>query len=698
MTYRLISFMLCTLWLANLYGQNLVPNPSFEDYIDVTNPNPIDCGLVPVRNWFTPTRSTDYFNADFTIFGSGRGVPNNGQGYQPARTGQAYVGQGIFSSESLNTNYAEHLEVALIDTLKLDSFYRVEIFVSRSNSSIDALGDYGILFTTEPVGDTICIPALEDPPRAIDRVPQLRYRGDFLIDTVNWIPLCWLYKADGTEKFMTLGTFGILPSSAYSGTGELMYYYVDDVSVTPVPLPLAEPILADTVYWCSSAPSVVLATTAAHGSYLWNTGEAASSITVSDPGWYWVETYALDCTLLRDSVWVALLDEAALDVGPPQLSVCPEDFPITLGTGSDLGSFSWNTGSTASSITLNAGGTYSVVQSYACGIFRDTITVLVDEPEPLALAPDSLVCASDFVTYILSASTVYDAYLWSTGATSASILLTTPGTYSLTVTHPCGTFTASHTLVFLDPPALLPMVDTVLCAGEVFNYTAPAGYISYEWSHGPQTASISLADTGTFTLVARHPCGDASTQLRLTYAPPLAVALADLPVIPLGERVRMQPQISSGAPVVWQWWPAEGLSCTDCPEPWLTPLQSGEYQLLVEDQYGCTATASVSMVVDASQPKLYAPNAFSPNGDGVNDQWTLYPGPAIDDILDLEVYDRWGSKVWQLLESAANAPLNGWDGKIAGQLAATGVYVWLAQVRLINGEVVLLKGEVLLVR
>jgi hypothetical protein len=54
--------------------------------------------------------------------------------------------------------------------------------------------------------------------------------------------------------------------------------------------------------------------------------------------------------------------------------------------------------------------------------------------------------------------------------------------------------------------------------------------------------------------------------------------------------------------------------------------------------------------------------------------------------------------VWQLPTGAADFPLTGWDGKVAGQPAAAGIYVWSAQMRLINGEVVPLKGEVLLVR
>lgn len=695
MHYLLLFLFFC---ISTLNAQNLVPNPSFENYTATPGINPLICGLVPVHNWFTPSRSTDYYNADFNISSSNQGVPSNFNGYQQAYTGQAYTGLGVYSLDTFNTVYAEHLAVELIDTLQRDSFYRVEIFVSRAEESIEALGDFGILFTNEALGDTTCIPGFEDYPVPIDTEPHLRYSSAPFFDTDNWIPLCWLYKADGTEKFMTFGTFSMVPSYAYSGAGRSMYYYVDDASIIPVPLPIAEPIPTDTVYWCDNMASVELSTTAVHNSYLWSTGEEASSITVSDPGWYWVETYALDCSPLRDSVWVAVLDEAALDVGPPQLSVCPEDLPITLNTGIDAGTFSWNTGSTASSITLNTGGTYTVIQSYPCGIFRDTITVIIDEPVPLVLAPDSLICPNDFIPYTLSANTVYDAYLWSTGDTSTSILVTTPGTYSLTVPHPCGTFTASHTLDFLDIPDLPPMIDTVLCSGESFSFTAPHGYTSYEWSHGPQTASVTLADTGTYTLVARHPCGDASTQLQLTYETPLQLTIpAPAPVV-LGERVRLQPQINNGVPVLWQWSPAEGFSCADCPQPWLMPLESGNFQLLVEDQYGCTASTNVSVIVDASKPNIYVPNAFSPNGDGVNDQWTLYPGPAIDDILALEVYDRWGGKVWQLPEGGTPPSLNGWDGKIAGQLAATGVYVWLAQVRLINGEVVPLKGEVMLVR
>lgn len=78
--------------------------------------------------------------------------------------------------------------------------------------------------------------------------------------------------------------------------------------------------------------------------------------------------------------------------------------------------------------------------------------------------------------------------------------------------------------------------------------------------------------------------------------------------------------------------------------------------------------------------------AFGPNGDGRNDIFVLSLCPEFEGLLSLRVYNRWSG----LLQSAPN----GWDG----EGALTGLYLWQAQAALINGEVVELKGEVLLAR
>ena len=95
---------------------------------------------------------------------------------------------------------------------------------------------------------------------------------------------------------------------------------------------------------------------------------------------------------------------------------------------------------------------------------------------------------------------------------------------------------------------------------------------------------------------------------------------------------------------------------------------------------------------------VYMPNVFSPNDDGVNDK--LYPqaGPNIKQIDRFEIFDRWGNMVWSAGPFQPNDPLYGWDGKLDGQPMDPAVFVYYVEVTLTTGEVVLLKGDVVLMR
>jgi gliding motility-associated-like protein len=97
---------------------------------------------------------------------------------------------------------------------------------------------------------------------------------------------------------------------------------------------------------------------------------------------------------------------------------------------------------------------------------------------------------------------------------------------------------------------------------------------------------------------------------------------------------------------------------------------------------------------------FYVPNAFSPNGDGVNDEFRLFPGPAVDRILSFSVFDRWGGRVFLREDLDPAAALAGWDGtrENGGAAPQLGVYVYLIEVRLLNGEIVKKAGDVMLMR
>ena len=85
------------------------------------------------------------------------------------------------------------------------------------------------------------------------------------------------------------------------------------------------------------------------------------------------------------------------------------------------------------------------------------------------------------------------------------------------------------------------------------------------------------------------------------------------------------------------------------------------------------------------------PNAFTPNGDGINDVFRIPPGILIE-LKEFSVFDRWGNKIFTTLNSA-----KGWDGTFKGQQAASGVYVYIIKGSDYKGPV-LAKGSVVLVR
>ena len=96
--------------------------------------------------------------------------------------------------------------------------------------------------------------------------------------------------------------------------------------------------------------------------------------------------------------------------------------------------------------------------------------------------------------------------------------------------------------------------------------------------------------------------------------------------------------------------------------------------------------------------RIYAPNAFSPNGDSQNDRFTIYGGPEVERINQLSIFDRWGSQLFHIEEIPPNDPSVGWDGGVRGELASSGTYVYVAEVQLSNGRTKMIKGELMLMR
>lgn len=139
------------------------------------------------------------------------------------------------------------------------------------------------------------------------------------------------------------------------------------------------------------------------------------------------------------------------------------------------------------------------------------------------------------------------------------------------------------------------------------------------------------------------------------------------------------------------------LNCDTCLWPIARPFRSTEYKIQVTNQNGCVAEDSMRFKVNIIRP-FYAPNAFSPNGDGANDFFSVFSSKVAVDIESLRIFDRWGTLIYENKNVRLNQPSLGWDGTYKGKALPPDVYVWVASVRYIDGVVLPFAGDVTIMR
>jgi len=240
--------------------------------------------------------------------------------------------------------------------------------------------------------------------------------------------------------------------------------------------------------------------------------------------------------------------------------------------------------------------------------------------------------------------------------------------------------------------------DPILCSGEtLWIDTGVPGAAGYRWNTGAATDSIEVTRPGTYAATVTSACEEASGTIEVLSGD-LSVDLGPDRTIESGEVVQLDPEIFSAAPVQSYFWeasPAAGLDCLTCPSAVSQPAADTEYRLTVENEWGCRAEDRFRVTVTGFG--IYAPNAFSPNGDGRNDRFFLQ-GKTDYPVRTFRIFDRWGNLVFERQNILANDANVGWDGKLRGKALNAGVFVWLADVRAVDGSRHQISGEVTLVR
>lgn len=221
-------------------GQNLITNPSFEQFR--TCPQDANTELVAghqiIPRWHTPSPATpDYFNA--CSRGNKVSVPENFAGNMPARTGDGYIGLILKSDITYyhgSPYYTEHIQNRLSRALRPGKYYCFEVWISLGKNSTIAARDFGVYFSR----NRVTFPNYTDTlPRA-----HIEYQAEeYLTNSEEWFPLRGVYKAEGGERFVTMGNFYPWIASRFirlrhhfkpGDLREFAYYIFDDASLIEV--------------------------------------------------------------------------------------------------------------------------------------------------------------------------------------------------------------------------------------------------------------------------------------------------------------------------------------------------------------------------------------------------------------------------------------------------------------------------------
>jgi len=378
--------------------------------------------------------------------------------------------------------------------------------------------------------------------------------------------------------------------------------------------------------------------------------------------------------------------------------------------------------------TYSSGGTYTVTftvrhpASGCTGTCTQTVTVQGQGLSLVSLSPDTLCAGESFTASYTSVGITFAAgntftlegldeggavvFTCSASGTAPSGTLnctvpvgTPPGTYTVQLRSSNPAYTSGPLSLVVSPTPVAdfaPDAGLRYCLGTAISFTDRSqNATSVRWDFGDGTTSTDRNPTHTYaapgqytvTLTAQvsATCTD-QVQRTVEILPlPQASFTVSPPTLLLPDQNTISLTNASTGAVSYQWDFGNGQTST-APNPTATYDQEGEYLIVLTalSADGCRDTAQYRLVVRYAQG-LLIPNAFTPNGDGMNDRFAIrYTGMQ---TIRVALYDRWGNLIFTQQQAGPTGTVE-WDGTRNGQPAPEGVYTGFLEARTTDGRTV----------
>ena len=346
----------------------------------------------------------------------------------------------------------------------------------------------------------------------------------------------------------------------------------------------------------------------------------------------------------------------------------------------------------------------------------------VDLPQVQIAEPEELDCSVTEVTLDGSGSSAGNEYSYSWMDDQGSELSTAisfetqiPGTYELIVSNSENGCTNSATVtvfentdvptdasfIFQDPSCHGDQ-DGSIFIEQVFGGTAPYLF-SLNNASFTSTNIFSNLPSGSYEITLEDANGcQWNTTILIQEPAPIDLNLGPDIELELGENANVEAQVNlSLNQIDTLIWSPEGLVlCADalCLEGILQTFNTVSLSATVFDENGCRATDDITIVMQKDR-RIFIPTAFSPNGDGTNDTFTIYVDESqIEKIHQFSIFNRWGETVFEAENFEPNDPTKGWNGEFKNERLNPGVFVYFAEIEFIDGFKEVYKGDVTLMK
>ena len=441
-------------------------------------------------------------------------------------------------------------------------------------------------------------------------------------------------------------------------------------------------------------------------------------LTVTDP--------ITGCSAMEEITVLQNIVEPLVEIPVPgNLDCINESVDVVLEETSPDFSYEWfddqgNSIGTNSQIEIQDPGQFLVIvldESNGC---TNDLTFIVDqditEPEVNAGEELSLDCNDMQAILNGSSSTNNTSAEWTTddggfvsSANSFQPSVNAPGVYTLTVTNNGNGCTSlaqvlvtepdapTNAAISIDQPTCLQNFGNIL-VGQIDGGTGPYMY-SIDDNALNNEPNFSNLEPNQYVVNVEDANGCLwNTMVVIDPITELTIDIGEDEEISFGDSLLINSVLNVDENEITNitWTSTQTISCDNCLDPYVSPTQSTTYLIEITDEDGCVATDEITISVRRDL-NFYIPTAFSPNLDGINEVFTVYPGAGVAQINKLQVFNRWGEELYINKNFQAD-PNIGWDGKHRSETMQPGVYIYVVEMEYLDGTVELFEGDFNLMR